>query len=268
MSQSLDAPRGNRLTALVIALLACGALVVAVKAGQRDDAPKTEPVAAEVVDLSTLKFTSTKTRLPQAPRDPAPMAMPDGDVVHPRKVQALFAAPGGEAFAKVGPRQFGDTWLPVIARQEGWVQVLLPSRPRNATGWLPTKKLDQAHSRFQIRIHLGARTLELFDSGASSGTWTVAIGADDTPTPTGRTFLLGQLVDENQPFSPVILPLGTHSATLDTYGGGPGTVAIHGWSDPTVFGQAISHGCVRVPADALEMLSKVPLGTPVLIDES
>lgn len=83
----------------------------------------------------------------------------------------------------------------------------------------------------------------------------------------GRTFLLGSIVDANQSFSPLILPLGSHSDTLDTYGGGPGTVALHGWPDASVFGSAISHGCVRVPADALEQLRQVPLGTLVIVDQ-
>jgi lipoprotein-anchoring transpeptidase ErfK/SrfK len=66
-------------------------------------------------------------------------------------------------------------------------------------------------------------------------------------------------------FSPLILPVGAHSDTLDSYGGGPGTVAFHGWPSKSVFGQAVTHGCVRVPADALKRLSKIPLGTPVFI---
>ena len=32
-----------------------------------------------------------------------------------------------------------------------------------------------------------------------------------------------------------------------------------------VFGHAASHGCIRVPATALQALSRIPLGTPVMI---
>jgi lipoprotein-anchoring transpeptidase ErfK/SrfK len=32
-----------------------------------------------------------------------------------------------------------------------------------------------------------------------------------------------------------------------------------------VFGRAVSHGCVRVPATALHVLSRVPLGSLVVI---
>jgi len=92
-----------------------------------------------------------------------------------------------------------------------------------------------------------------------------APGAPATPTPTGRTFLLALLAPAHPTYSPLILPLGFHSDTLDTYGGGPGTVGVHGWPDPSVFGRAVSHGCVRVPAAALHILSRVPLGSLVLI---
>jgi lipoprotein-anchoring transpeptidase ErfK/SrfK len=32
-----------------------------------------------------------------------------------------------------------------------------------------------------------------------------------------------------------------------------------------VFGRDISHGCVRIPEAALRVLSRIPLGSPVLI---
>ena len=73
--------------------------------------------------------------------------------------------------------------------------------------------------------------------------------------------------DENQTYSPVVLPLGTHSPTHDTYGGGPGTVAIHTWPNADVYGQAISNGSILVPQDALDQLVEVPLGTVVIIDQ-
>jgi lipoprotein-anchoring transpeptidase ErfK/SrfK len=85
-----------------------------------------------------------------------------------------------------------------------------------------------------------------------------------TPTPAGRTFLLA-LLAPRPTYSPLILPLGLHSNALSTFGGGQGTVGLHGWPDPSVFGHAVSNGCVRVPAAALHLLSGIPLGTLVLI---
>jgi lipoprotein-anchoring transpeptidase ErfK/SrfK len=93
----------------------------------------------------------------------------------------------------------------------------------------------------------------------------VAVGAAGTPTPAGRTFLLALLAPPRPAYSPLILPLGLHSNALSTFGGGPGTVGLHGWPNPSVFGHAVSNGCVRVPAAALHLLSGIPLGTLVLI---
>jgi lipoprotein-anchoring transpeptidase ErfK/SrfK len=222
---------------------------------------------AVVADLAKLTVSTTDTTIPRAPRDTEPQATTDGDVVHPRRVLPVYAAPGRRPFAKITPEQMGDTWLPVVDRRAGWVKVLLPSRPNGSTGWLKAAEVEQRRTPYLVRVHVGSRTLELYESGELVGSWPVAVGAPETPTPVGRTFLLGSIVDPNQSFSPVILPLGTHSDTLDTYGGGPGTVALHGWPDDSVFGSAVSHGCVRVPDDALDQLSQVPLGTLVVMDE-
>lgn len=250
---------------VLVAVVACALLTWWIRAAaDGDDSAATDRTPP---DLRALEAATTEARVKGSPRDDAPLQQPSGVIVHPRRTVAVYDRPDGTAFAKLTADQFGDTWVPVIARRAGWVRVLLPSRPNGSTGWLAADRLEQARSDHLIRVHLASRSLELFDDGILVGTWSVAVGAPDTPTPTGRTFVLGQLTDPDQSYSPVIIPLGTHSESLDTYGGGPGTVAIHGWPDGSVFGQAVSHGCVRVPADALDVIRTVPLGTPVLIDE-
>jgi len=251
---------GSRSSAVLLLVVVVAVIAVLTSWGN-------QPEERRDVDLTQLVASTTKAKLPRAPIDPDPTGTTDGTVVHPRRVLPVYAAPGRKPFAKLTPTQMNDTWLPVIDQKEGWTQVLLPSRPNGSIGWLRTAQLVERRTPYVIRVHVGSRRMELVRDGATVGEWSVAVGAPATPTPTGRTFLLGSIVDEAQGFSPVILPLGTHSDTLDTYGGGPGTVAIHGWTDPSVFGKAISHGCVRVPADALEQLRDVPLGTLVIIDQ-
>ncbi|MFD7155459.1 L,D-transpeptidase [Kribbella sp. NPDC059898] len=222
--------------------------------------------SAKTVDLSTLTASTTATTIPTAPLDTSPYSGTGGVVVHPRHEAALFTSPDADAFGKIAPTQFGPTWLPVVDQTDGWVRVLLPSKPNRSTGWLQDTDLDRASSSYLIRVHTSSRTLELFLDNKSLGTWKAGVGAKKTPTPPGRTFLLGSIIDHKRSASPIVLPLGAHSPTLDTFGGGPGTVAIHGWPNPHVFGAAISAGCVRVPKAALADLQKVPLGTLVLID--
>jgi hypothetical protein len=215
-----------------------------------------------------LPLATTFTRLRGAPRDQDPFGTETGLILHPAVRQVIYVRPGGPPLAMLPVTELGSpTWVPAIQTRPGWDLVLLPSRPDRSTGWIYVAGggLQNAYTRYQVHVQLGRRQLTVLDAGRALGSWTVAVGALATPTPAGRTFLLASLAPPQPAYSPLILPLGTHSATLDSYGGGPGTVALHGWPDASVFGRRVSHGCVRVPPAALRMLARVPLGTPVLI---
>ena len=190
----------------------------------------------------------------------------DGTVVTVDEAVAAFSRPGGPAVARIPKTQLGlETWLPVLERAPGWSRVRLPSRPNGATAWVPDDRLRAAHTTWAVQIDLGSERLTVTHDGSALGSWAIGHGMDDTPTPVGETFLLASFTDRNQSYSPVIFATGSHSDTLDGYGGGPGTVAVHGW--PTRSGRLgeVSHGCVRVPAAALEQFRKMPLGTPISI---
>ena len=224
-------------------------------------------VSAPEVNLRRLPASTTDARIKGAPRFVTERPATAGQVVHPVRPVAVFAKPGKRAFAKIRPHTLAQTWLPVVARRPGWVRVLLPSRPNASAGWISVRYLETRLTPYAVRVHLGSRSLELLQAGRRIGRWTVAVGAPSTPTPTGLTFVHALVTDPGQSYSPYLLPLGAHSDTLDTYGGGPGTVAFHGWPDTSVFGRAVSHGCIRVPADALSKLTEVPLGTLVSVDQ-
>ncbi len=226
------------------------------------------PVEVTAAQMARLPMATTYGTTPAAPRDPAPFAAETGIVLHPEATRLVYARPGGPPEAVLPAKQLGGpTWVPVVQFQPGWDRVLLPSRPNRSTGWiyLGGGGLQIAYSPYQVEVNLADYRLTVLDAGRSLGSWTVAEGAAGTPTPAGRTFLLASLAPSHPTYSPLILPLGLHSDTLSTYGGGPGTVGLHGWPDPAVFGHAVSHGCVRVPAAALRALSRIPLGTPVMI---
>ncbi|HEY7324326.1 MAG TPA: L,D-transpeptidase [Streptosporangiaceae bacterium] len=229
------------------------------------------PVPVSPAALASLPQATTFTTTPAAPLDPAPFTVTSGLVLRALTAQVVYASPGKAPVAVLPATELGGpTWVPVVQTSPGWDEVLLPSKPNRSSGWIYTGGANSSHvdvrsSPYLVRIAVGARKLSIVDSGHTLGTWTVAVGAPGTPTPTGRTFILALLAPAQPTYSPLILPLGFHSDTLDTYGGGPGTVGLHGWPDPSVFGQAISHGCVRVPATALHLLAQVPLGSLVLI---
>ena len=270
----------RQAAAAAAVLVAAGAAVLAATSGGSGAPPvqaepgalhPLPPAGASAATLAKLPRATTYASIPASPGDPAPFAVTGGLVVHPRVAQIVYAGPGKRPVAMLPATELGGpTWVPVVQASPGWERVLLPSRPNRATGWIYTgaargSQVDTRHSAYLVRIHVGARKLSVYDGGRPLGTWTVAVGAQATPTPTGRTFLLALLAPSHPTYSPLILPLGFHSSTLDTYGGGPGTVGVHGWPSPSVFGHAVSHGCVRVPKAALHVLSRLPLGSLVLI---
>ncbi|MBO2449115.1 L,D-transpeptidase [Actinomadura barringtoniae] len=212
-----------------------------------------------------LSDSTTFTTVKGAPADQGPAGDNGGLVVHPAAPVPVLDRPGGKAFATLPTSQLGGaTWVPVVAESGDWAHVLLPSRPNAASGWISTKSkgLQRAHTSYLVKVDVGRRMLTLLHAGRPVGHWKVAVGGPKTPTPAGRTFVLAMLKQDG---GRLVLPLGTHSATLDSFGGGPGTVALHGWPDRSVFGKAVTHGCVRVPEGALKQLARVPLGSLVLI---
>ncbi len=227
-----------------------------------------QPRRVPGAQLARLPGATTFGRLRGAPLDPDPFSPETGIVIHPTVARAVYAYPGGQPVAVLPASELaGPTWVPVVQSRPGWDRVLLPARPNRSTGWifLGGGGLQTAYSAYRIEIDVAAYRLTVLDAGRRLGSWTVAVGARHTPTPTGRTFLLASVAPTHPTYSPLILPLGVHSRTLSTFGGGPGTVGLHGWPDPGVFGHAVSHGCVRVPAAALRVLARIPLGSPVMI---
>ena len=247
----------------------------AAKAARSTGAPKASAqsrlvrmVRSSATQTARLPLATTYGTTPAAPQDPAPFGPETGTVVHPTTTRVIYASPGGAAVAELPATELGSpTWVPVVQSQPNWDRILLPTRPDRSTGWiyLGGGGLETAYTPYQVDINLAGYRLTILDAGRSLGTWTVAEGAPGTPTPVGRTFVLASLVPLQPTYSPLILPLGTHSDTLNTFGGGPGTVGLHGWPETGVFGHAVSHGCVRVPAAALRALSQVPLGSAVMI---
>lgn len=223
------------------------------------------PVSA--ARLAALPRSTTFTTVRGLPSSTG--ATSDGNVVRIGSTQAGFDAPGGTPVVAIPATQLGlDTWLPIVDRRSGWFQVRLPSRPNGSLAWIPAAGMRTAQTDWRVRISLAAGRMTVTKGTTQMGEWVVGHGKDATPTPVGQTFLLAGFVDPTENFSPVIYALGAHSDSLDTFGGGPGTVAVHGW--PTAAGRLgkISHGCVRVPAAALSIFAKLPTGTPVDITAS
>lgn len=155
------------------------------------------------------------------------------------------------------------------ATEGGWYQVLLPTRPNGATGWVPAASVTLTKTPFRLFIDLGGRALRVEKDGGEVMKSEIAIGTSENPTPVGASYVT-ELIDNVNPggtYGPYAFGLALHSDTLSEFAGGPGQVGIHGTNSPQLIGQAVSHGCIRLTNDNVQKMVdlKLPLGVPVLV---
>jgi lipoprotein-anchoring transpeptidase ErfK/SrfK len=95
----------------------------------------------------------------------------------------------------------------------------------------------------------------------------VATGTGNTPTPHGRFYLTELIKPTNAGYGPYAYGLSAYSDALNSFGGGPGQIGLHGTPEKSSIGHAASHGCIRVTNPTITKLAAIlPLGTPVQID--
>jgi lipoprotein-anchoring transpeptidase ErfK/SrfK len=175
-------------------------------------------------------------------------------------------------FTLPGKTMYGT---PTVARVleyggvRGWVRIEAPGRPPARTGWIPAATVD-VHAvdpaRNQILVDTAAREITIMIDGATT-TFPAGVGSAENPTPIGNWWVT-DLVETGDPggaYGAFAVGLSARSETITEFGVGDGQIGIHGTNEPGSIGQAVSHGCVRVPAEAVEMLRGVFLGMPVVV---
>ena len=152
-----------------------------------------------------------------------------------------------------------------------WLRVLLPRRPNGTTGWIAAHRAVVRRTPWRVVVDVDRRTVSLLHDGRVRRSWRAVVGAPLTPTPRGL-FAVSERVrqpDANGFIGSWALHLAAYSPVLDNFGGGPGTIGIHGRGGASLFdplGSAASHGCIRIDNDSVSFLARRALeGTPVLI---
>jgi hypothetical protein len=150
------------------------------------------------------------------------------------------------------------------ASKQVWYKISLPGRPNGRYGWVRAAFLEDLAPRLQlIRIDLSERTLSLYQQGDLQFRTRIAVGARGMETPTGRFYLAAGFRPKSY-LGPWAFETSAYSKLSEWPGGG--IIGIHGWNDPSVMGQAVSHGCIRLTNWAILSLKKLaPLGTTLEI---
>ncbi|WP_433302975.1 L,D-transpeptidase [Actinoplanes sp. CA-030573] len=217
--------------------------------------------------LKTITYVQVPGGFPADP-EPAATAFVAGALHAPRRL-ALYDAPGGTPRAYLPPSIRGvPVTVPIVARRPGWVAVLLPSVNRRI-GWLPDHGWEARTLRDQLVLSRSTHELTWLRDGVRRESWTVATGAARTPTPLGRTFVLGRTGTRGEVYAGLdALVLG---AVPDDRGAvAPGLqdahTGIHAWYRGSVFGRSVSNGCIRLPAAAQRtLLDHIGPGTVVSV---
>jgi lipoprotein-anchoring transpeptidase ErfK/SrfK len=230
--------------------------------------PAAIPVAAKApAGLPVITYTHVPTGFPDDPEQTSAAALTEG--LHATKKLPLYDKPGGKPLAFLPPTIRGVTVVvPIVKRQPGWVAVLLPSVNRRV-GWLPGTGWESRELRDQLVVKLATHELTWLRDGVRKDSWTVAIGTKKTPTPLGRTFVLGRTGTHGSVYAGLdAIVLGAVPDDRDAVAPGlqNAHTGIHSWYSKSVFGHNVSNGCVRVPQPGQrDLLENIHAGTPVVV---
>lgn len=214
----------------------------------------TAPADPRITEASTVAFD---TPVYGADFRTAVARIPAMDFLGKRTVVVPVATNGDWSMVLTASRQI----LPSAAGEGA-------SAPAQTAAWVPTSALTATGSlTHRIVVSVSAQTLSITDAkGKAEQSFPVGVGTAQTPTPTGATgYLQARYLDPAQGQSTHRIQLTSLHATAadEPYGGSDGgLIGIH-YQD--VASGAVSHGCVRLGADAIAAVDALKLGTPVTV---
>jgi lipoprotein-anchoring transpeptidase ErfK/SrfK len=153
---------------------------------------------------------------------------------------------------------------------DGWLLVQYNQRPNGATAWVRQSDVDLVPVSNRIVVEREAKRLTVYRGTSTDVLYQapVAVGTARTPTPLGDFYvdIVVALTHATGPYGPYQMSVAGFSDVLQSFGGGPGQIAIHGTDHPELIGQDVSNGCVRMTNDDISALVPLaPPGTPVQI---
>jgi lipoprotein-anchoring transpeptidase ErfK/SrfK len=207
------------------------------------------------------------------PADPAPLAtvrLTTG--LRPTARLGAYDAPGGRARAILAPTIAGvPLTMPIVDRRSGWVAVLLPSANRTVA-WVPPGPWTSVPLRDQLVVVRRTHRLTWFRDGAPVRTWPVTLGVPETPTPLGRTFVLGRSTLAGHVYAGTdVFALGAVPDDPDAVPAGlaGAHIGLHTWYHDGDLGRNTTNGCIRLTRSGQrQLLAELVPGTAVVVLDS
>lgn len=233
------------------------------------------PANTEVYDAAALPESNVFAVLAQLPVDDAPDAPFAGYTARATTgVIPVWADPLAQPVAALPQEyRYGGTTVPVVEKQENWVRVLLTGRqsipsagnPAQLSGWLRVSDVELSPTDTTVEVSLSARTIDIVRSGVPERVATdFGWGTDQTPTPTGRSFIhLSEVTSFDYTRGFPVVYLSVQSPALDGFGGQDVAITAFHYHDER--SGPISNGCIRLDETAITALAQLPQGTGVVI---
>jgi len=186
---------------------------------------------------------------------------------------ALLASPGGRVKARIrgktewkSPRVLG-----IVERRGEWLAVLASELKNGEVGWIRDSQVSQLRTvAWSLHADLSKRQLVVKRDGKPVRRMKIGVGRPGHPTPTGRFAVTDRLRvnSKDSPYGCCVLALTGHQTRLPEGWPGGDRLAVHATRDTSGLGRAVSLGCMRShPRDARWMLKKIPLGSPVFVNQ-
>ena len=228
---------------------------------------------------ATLRVVPPPANLPVVDYGPAPRGFPGdpaamstvrlGEGLRPIRRVAAYDAPGGRPRAFLAPTISGvELTMPIVERRSGWAGVLLPSANRTVA-WVPPGPWTTVVLRDLVIVARRTHRLYWFRDDALVRSWPVTLGTPATPTPLGRTFILGKSALPDRVYAGTeVFALGAVPDDPDAVPAGLRTahIGLHTWYHDGELGENTTDGCIRLTRTGQELLlAELQPGTELLV---
>ena len=148
-----------------------------------------------------------------------------------------------------------------------WLRIRIPMRPNGRKGWVRESGLGPLYRvRTRLVVNRSLLRATLYRSGHRVWRSPIGVGKAGTPTPGGHFWIREKFKVANLggPYGPRAFGTSDYSRLTDWPGGG--VIGIHGTNEPYLIPGRPSHGCIRVPNQAIRRLYRLmPIGTPIQV---
>lgn len=232
-------------------------------------APAEETIAAAPPPsgLPVIDYGPAPTGFPADPTPLSTVRLAQG--LHPTDRIGAYDAPGGEPLAFLAPTILGvEVTMPIVAYRAGWAAVLLPSANRTIA-WVPPGPWTTAPLRDQLIVVRRTHQLIWLRDDRVVQSWKVTLGHASTPTPLGRTFVLGRSTLPGRVYAGTdVFALGAVPDRPDAVPTGlrGAHIGIHTWYHDGTLGKNATDGCIRLTRRGQQrLLAEITPGTEVVV---